>query len=273
MPERTNKAHIKKFVGAPGAFSKVETDKRSKKWNPINNKKNNKKDNKKRKDENDAENRKIIEDQGLGQDMRTKKETDDLCEHLLYEETYDILDDMTISQAIQTNSFAIYIGTTKRALKEEDLRWLTKRGAQDQGVNRSGLVVYKGQRNRPVLLKQDGKGITMGEARSQFGAKSVVISYSRLRLNETGLEDALQTKLQPELLGLERLHRYVAMGAKLAAKAAEEMKDPDFLAKAFMTCLPVTGHCNKRKPQCVGGVQQQAREGEGELLKTARRRQ
>jgi hypothetical protein len=25
----------------------------------------------------------------------------------------------------------------------------------------------------------------------------------------------------------------------------------DFLAKTFMTCLPVTGHCNKRKPQWV----------------------
>jgi hypothetical protein len=52
---------------------------------------------------------------------------------------------------------------------------------------------------------------------------------------------------------LERLHRYSAMGAKLAAKAAEEMKDPNFLAKTFMTCLPVTGfdESNKRKPKWV----------------------
>jgi hypothetical protein len=102
---------------------------------------------------------------------------------------------------------------------------------------------------------------------------SSAVSCSRLRLNETGLEDALQTELQPELLGLERLRRYAAMGAKHAAKAAEEMKDPHFLAKTFMTCLPVTGF-DERKQQAqaeVGGVQQQAREGE--LLKTARRRQ
>jgi hypothetical protein len=79
----------------------------------------------------------------------------------------------------------------------------------------------------------------------------VVISSSRLRLNGAGLEDALQTELQPERLGLERLHRYPAMGAKLAAKTAEEMKDPNFLAKTFMTCLPVTGfdESNKRKPE------------------------
>jgi hypothetical protein len=78
-----------------------------------------------------------------------------------------------------------------------------------------------------------------------------------LRLNETNLEDALQTKLQPELLGLERLHRHTAMGDKQAAKASEEMKDPNFLAKTFMTCLPVTGFDessfdgNKRKPKWV----------------------
>ena len=92
----------------------------------------------------------------------------------------------------------------------------------------------------------------MGEARSKFGARSVVISRSRLRLNETDLEDALQAKLQPKLLGLQRLHRYVAMGAKLAAKAAEEMEDPDFLVKTFMTCLPVTGFDEStRKPKWV----------------------
>jgi hypothetical protein len=70
----------------------------------------------------------------------------------------------------------------------------------------------------------------------------VVISNSRLRLNETSLEDALQnSELQPKRLGLERLHRHCAMGAKLAPKATEERKDKNFLAKAFITCLPVTG--------------------------------
>jgi hypothetical protein len=123
---------------------------------------------------------------------------------LVNEKKYPILGDQTMSQAIETKSHAIYIGTTKRALKEEDLRWMTERGAQDQGVTRSGLVLYKGRRNRPVLLNENGTCITMGEARSKFGAKSVEISHSRLRLNETDLEDALQTKLQPKLLGLQR---------------------------------------------------------------------
>jgi hypothetical protein len=93
----------------------------------------------------------------------------------------------------------------------------------------------------------------MGEARTNFGAKSVVISYSRLRYNETSLEDALQTELQPKQLGLERLHRHPAMGAKGAPKATEERNDPDFLAKTSMTCLPVTGFGtrNTRRPKWV----------------------
>ena len=92
----------------------------------------------------------------------------------------------------------------------------------------------------------------MGEARNEFGAESVVISVSRLRLNETDLEDALQTKLQPERLGLERLHHHTAMGDKQAAKASKEMSDPNFLAKTFMTCLPVTGFDEStRKPKWV----------------------
>jgi hypothetical protein len=36
--------------------------------------------------------------------------------------------------------------------------------------------------------------------------------------------------LQPERLGLERLHRHTAMGDKQAAKASEEMIDPNFLS-------------------------------------------
>jgi hypothetical protein len=59
--------------------------------------------------------------------------------------------------------------------------------------------------------------------------------------------------MQPERLGLERLHRYSAMGAKLAAMATEERKGPKFLAKAFMAYLPVTGFDkrNKCKPKWV----------------------
>jgi hypothetical protein len=43
----------------------------------------------------------------------------------------------------------------------------------------------------PAPARASSITITMKEARGDFGALSVVISNSRLRLNETSLEDAL----------------------------------------------------------------------------------
>jgi hypothetical protein len=84
-----------------------------------------------------------------------------------------------------------------------------------------------------------------------------IISYSRLRLNETNIEDGLQQHIQQFPLGT-RLHRFAAMGAKLAAKATEEHQDPDFLCKTFMTSFPITdidggklATNKKRKPKWV----------------------
>jgi hypothetical protein len=85
---------------------------------------------------------------------------------LFSSKTFPILDNRTMSAAIESNSFAIYIGTTAHALKEEDLRFLTERGAQDQRGSRSGRAVYTGQRNRHVLVYPNtGMSITMKEAR------------------------------------------------------------------------------------------------------------
>jgi hypothetical protein len=94
-----------------------------------------------RKAANGLENRKTIVAQGLGHTMRSKADTKLLCDQLFSSKTFPILDNMTMSAAIESNSFAIYIGPTARALKEENLRFLTERGAQDQRASRSGLVV------------------------------------------------------------------------------------------------------------------------------------
>ena len=101
-----------------------------------------------------------------------------------------------------------------------------------------------------MLRWRDGTTITMKQAIEELGAEMVPLHQSRLRLNETNLEDTMQTRLQKYSLGT-RLHRHPAMGAKLAAKAAEEYEDPDFLCKTFMTCLPITAICGKRKPEWV----------------------
>jgi hypothetical protein len=119
-------------------------------------------------------------------------------------------------------------------LKAEALRWLTERGAQDQHG------VYSGARNRPVLLDWlTNEAITMGRATDELGCSMTFIHHSRLRLNETNIEDELQRLIQPFPLGV-RLHRFPAKGAKLAAKATEERKDSNFLCKTFMTSFRIT---------------------------------
>ena len=101
----------------------------------------------------------------------------------------------------------------------------------------------------------------MKQAQEKLGAEMVTLHQSRLRLNEANIEDTMQTRLQKYSLGT-RLHRHPAMsvmGAKLAAKAAEEYEDPDFLCKTFMTCLPITAICGKRKPEWVEVNRRQVR--------------
>jgi hypothetical protein len=120
-PECTNKHCKKKAPGGPGFHSKEEHVKKSKKHNPINNPIHAQK----RKAANDAKSRATIVAQGLGHIMRSEADTKLLREPLLSIKTYATLGNMTMSQAIARNSFAIYIGTTARALEEEDLRFLT----------------------------------------------------------------------------------------------------------------------------------------------------
>jgi hypothetical protein len=152
----TTKGYIKKAKGGPRSRSKGGNDDNAKRNNPKNNPKNNKKNALKPKLANDRNNREIIEAQGLTYALRSKEEAIELCDKLFSSENPPLLDNMAMSEAIASNRFAIYIETTKRALKDEALRWLTERGAQDQRGTRSGLVVYTDRRNRPVLVHEDG---------------------------------------------------------------------------------------------------------------------
>jgi hypothetical protein len=90
----------------------------------------------------------------------------------------------------------------------------------------------------------------MKESQGDFGASAPFLWSSATRVSgstklRSKLEDALQTRMQPDRLGLERLHRYPAMGAKLAAMASGK----------GLHDLPAS-HCgfdkrNKRKPKWV----------------------
>jgi hypothetical protein len=93
-PEFTSKHCKRKALGGPSAHSKEEHDKKNKKNNPINNPISAQG----LKAANDAENRKAIAAQGLGNTMRSKADTKLLCEHLLAIKKYAIPGNMTMSR-------------------------------------------------------------------------------------------------------------------------------------------------------------------------------
>ena len=117
--------------------------------------------------------------------------------------------------------FGLYIGMTGRKLEEEDLRWLTKRGANMMHTEKKSKA-----RNRPVIQHQDGEVIKMKEAREVFGFKSMVVYESKCKKNVCDVEDAMQAYLHDEFIdphhqdgtkGLKlgrRFWRHVAMGPK-----------------------------------------------------------
>ena len=126
----------------------------------------------------------------------------------------------------------IYFGETFRKLREEDLRWLSTRGALGGGTNRPTLEwsVPRGERTH----------ITMSEAREELGFKSCVLHEDFLKVNTTAIEDLLQRKCHD--LGLpRRLHRRVGAGSKgfkryFSDDEEEEDEDgrPTKLHKVFM---------------------------------------
>ena len=129
----------------------------------------------------------------------------------------------------------IYFGETFRKLRDEDLRWLTKRGDLGGGTNRPTLEwsVPRGERGERTH-------ITMTEAREELDFKSCVLHEDLLKVNTTAIEDLLQSKCDD--LGLpRRLHRRVGAGSKgfkryFSDDDEEEDEDgrPTKLHKVFM---------------------------------------
>ena len=129
----------------------------------------------------------------------------------------------------------IYFGETFRKLREEDLRWLSTRGALGGGTNRPTLEwsVPRGERGERTH-------ITMSEAREELDFKSCVLHEDLLKVNTTAIEDLLQSKCDD--LGLpRRLHRRVGAGSKgfkryFSDDEEEEEEDgrPTKLHKVFM---------------------------------------
>ena len=129
----------------------------------------------------------------------------------------------------ESGGWAIYVGLTKRTLEVEYLCWLTPRG--------SGRG--DGTRNRPVLVRADGTGITQKVAEKELKAIGFFVTmHNKLRFNCSEVEDRLQGLCHHYGLG-RRLHRVVGAGGG-GPIDPEEATIQDYLAKVFLTCLRVT---------------------------------
>ena len=86
-----------------------------------------------------------------------------------------------------------------------------------------------GQRNRPTLVRSNGKTITMGEA-TKMGFNTMELYRSNNFENADRMEDYLQTMMQRLPLGT-RLWRHTAMGGYTEA----QKRDPNKIFKVFCT--------------------------------------
>jgi hypothetical protein len=136
----------------------------------------------------------------------------------------------SLSEFILQKEIIFYFGITKRSLKDEAFRWLTKRGMDVKG--------QKGRRNRPVLQWPNGRVITQKEAEGVLGGRSEFLYFSKLRRNCALVEAELQKATMSLPLG-KRLHRHACMG-KFEDQA--ERDGEDYLCKVFVTWFKVESH-------------------------------
>jgi hypothetical protein len=182
---------------------------------------------------------------GFGGVLLSEVELDELAGNFYTTFPIPLLNGLTLQAAMISQTFMVYIGikvhslihlftyslhihsgTTMRLLKEEDLRWLTARGANTDAGRENG------QRNRPVLVYPNDKHIKMKEARINLGAISVIIKSFATRFEATGFEDRLQVLLNGYPLG-HRLHRAVAMGQHI------DDVFPNPITHVFLTAIPI----------------------------------
>ena len=127
------------------------------------------------------------------------------------------LDNKSLKDCVKNPDFSFYVGGTFRKLQDEDLRWLTARGGAKFDENCAVIPGTQDRKNRPVLLRVNGRGITMNEAREEFGFRSVFVYKDLLHANTSYIEDQLQRRYQNLDLG-RRLWRCNGKGPNFSQK-------------------------------------------------------
>jgi hypothetical protein len=90
---------------------------------------------------------------------------------------------ISLREHLLNPAFCVYIGTTRRRLTLEYLRWLSARGSLPN-LSRAGSY----GKNHPVLRMADGKIIKESFAKEQLGFHAFKVFSSVLQLDVTDIE-------------------------------------------------------------------------------------
>ena len=112
---------------------------------------------------------------------------------------------MQVARPPSASDFVFYVGFTQRCLEQEDLRWLTARGAAEFDDNGDVVPGTEHKKNRPALLWADKSNIKMDEARKILEFRSFVVYTNAIKANATRIEDLLQTRSQGLPFGAPQL--------------------------------------------------------------------
>jgi hypothetical protein len=209
------------------------------KWNPINSAKWKKREsNAKSNPINNAKVQKRAEDEAVKRINEMSKNEKALtlaeakqCVAVIMERVSGATQGVALEEYLDDWGPSFYWGYTSRSLADEDLRWLTTRGAAHADAD-GEYTINPGKRNRPVLLWPDDATITMGKARSELGFTSHEVYASTLKYNARMVENALQQRYQHLDLG-HRLWRCVDKGSKYDKEVDGK------LHKVFITYSPL----------------------------------
>ena len=227
----------KRKVGELSTMSDQVNNEKNEKWKPINNPI----ASKKMKEANFEKNREsIANNPNITTAQLTKVEANALADKILDTVDARFHPDLSPRKALHANAGtrrrSVYTGMTKTDCEKsgEPTRFLTERGANTGNI---------GQRNRPVLRNKDDSVMRKADI-ERCGFKYIIVFRSKLRVNCSMVEDAIQTKIGDMRVPLGvQLHRWVAMGSN---QLDQDYDHPDYLCKVFLTFAPyelIKLHC------------------------------
>ena len=126
-----------------------------------------------------------------------------------------------INRLLINENFIFYVGATGQDPINEVFRWLTQRGRPKRVLDDGTIIQGSSkQRNRPVLIKNNGEVLSMKAAKEHF--QYTVVYESQFSYNVLKVEEKLQAHFNNLPLG-KKLWRCVAKSGSLKDSAIKSV--------------------------------------------------